>query len=93
MSDNPFDSLPTAYFSNAVSTTYLFPVVKALIVIFQGRGALLLAGLALARVHNIASKNLLPEGVAATGAYSKSHHKSAARSETFVEEGGGPRKT
>ena len=46
---------------------YLFLVVKALIVIFQRGDALLLAGLTLGRVHNIASQNLLPEGVAAAG--------------------------
>lgn len=48
--------------------TYLFAVVETLVVIFKSRGALLLAGLALARVHSIAAKNLLPEGVAAAGA-------------------------
>lgn len=47
--------------------TYLFPVVEALIVVFQSRDALLLARLALTRVHNVASENLLPEGVAAGG--------------------------
>lgn len=67
-------------------------MVEALIVIFQGRGALLLAGLALARVHDVASKNLLPEGVAATGAYPGGQSKSAARSEIFVGEGEGLRK-
>jgi hypothetical protein len=46
----------------------LFAVVEALVVIFKSRGALLLAGLALARVDGIAAKNLLPEGVAAAGA-------------------------
>lgn len=74
------------------SVTYLFPVVEALVVIFQSRGALLLAGLALTRVHNVASKNFLPEGVAATGAYSERHSKSAAQPETFVGEVEGLRK-
>jgi hypothetical protein len=50
-----------------MSQTYLFPVVEALVVIFQSRGALLLAGLALAGVHDVAPENLLPEGVAAGG--------------------------
>jgi hypothetical protein len=44
-------------------------VVEALVVIFQSWGALLLAGLALAGVHDVASKNLLPEGVAAGGTW------------------------
>jgi hypothetical protein len=44
---------------------YLFPVVKALVVILQGRHTLLLASLTLAGVDHVATKNLLPEGVAA----------------------------
>lgn len=76
-----------------MSSTYLFSVVKAFVVIFQRRCALLLAGLALTRIHNVASKNLLPEGVAATGACSASHSKSAARPNSFVGEGEGLRKT
>lgn len=44
---------------------YLFPVVKALVVIFEGGHTLLLAAFTLARVHHVATKDLLPEGVAA----------------------------
>jgi len=42
-------------------------VLEALVVIFQSWGTLLLAGLAAAGVHRIASKNFLPEGIAAAG--------------------------
>lgn len=52
-----------------MSQTYLLPVVEALVVIFQSRSALLLAGLTLAGVHDVAPENLLPEGVAAGGTY------------------------
>lgn len=54
-------------FKSPLTATYLFPVVEALVVVIQSWSALLLAGLALARVHHIASKNLLPERVAAGG--------------------------
>jgi hypothetical protein len=52
-----------------MSQTYLLPVVEALVVIFQSRSALLLAGLTLAGVHDVAPENLLPEGVAAGGTW------------------------
>lgn len=50
---------------------YLFPVVKALVVIFEGGHTLLLAALTLAGVHHVTTENLLPEGVAAAGAYTE----------------------
>lgn len=47
--------------------TYLLAVVEALVVVVQSGSALLLSSLTLTRVHNVASKDLLPEGVAAAG--------------------------
>lgn len=48
-----------------IAITYLLAVVQALVVIVQSGSALLLSRLALAGVDNVATKNLLPEGVAA----------------------------
>lgn len=48
---------------------YFFPVVQALVVVFQSSPALLLPLVTVSGIHNVATEDFLPEGKAAGGTW------------------------